>query len=128
MRLSLIIMCTIGIAFVLWGQQIVTVFGSTPEVLSLAGTAVRIAALEQASIAIVMVLNGTLRGAGDTRTPMLVTAFGVLLFRVAVVYLFAIVFGWGLAGVWLGTAVDWAGRAALVYVLFRRGKWKELAV
>ena len=128
MRLSLIIMCTIGIAFALWGQQIVTVFGSTPEVLSLAGTAVRIAALEQASIAIVMVLNGTLRGAGDTRTPMLVTAFGVLLFRVAVVYLFAIVFGWGLAGVWLGTAVDWAGRAALVYVLFRRGKWKELAV
>ena len=128
MRLSLIIMCTIGIAFALWGQQIVTIFGSTPEVLRLAGTAVRIAALEQASIAIVMVLNGTLRGAGDTRTPMLVTAFGVLLFRVAVVYLFAIVFGWGLAGVWLGTAVDWAGRAALVYVLFRRGKWKELAV
>jgi len=128
MRLSLIIMCTIGIAFALWGQQIVTIFGSTPEVLTLAGTAVRIAALEQASIAIVMVLNGTLRGAGDTRTPMLVTAFGVLLFRVVVVYLFAIVFGWGLAGVWLGTAVDWAGRAALVYVLFRRGKWKELAV
>ena len=128
MRLSLIIMCTVGIAFAIWGREIVVVFGSTPEVLDLAGTAVRIAALEQASIAVVMVLNGTLRGAGDTRTPMLVTLFGVLLFRVAVVYLFAIALDWGLAGVWLGTAVDWTGRAALIYVLFRRGKWKELEV
>lgn len=49
-----------------------------------------------------------------------VTLFGVLFFRVAVVYLFAITLGWGLAGVWLGTAVDWTGRAALMMVLFRR--------
>jgi putative MATE family efflux protein len=113
LRLSLIVMNIIGVLFAIWGRQIVTVFGSTPDVLDLAGVAVRIAALEQASISIVMVLNGTLRGAGDTRTPMLVTLFGVLFFRVAVVYLFAIVLGWGLAGVWLGTAVDWAGRSVL---------------
>lgn len=128
MRLSLIVMSAIGIAFALWGRQIVVLFGSTAEVLDLAGTAVRIAALEQATIAIVMVLSGSLRGAGDTRSPMLVTLFGVLLFRVAVVYLFAIAFGWGLAGVWLGTAADWAGRAVLIYVLFQRGKWREFAV
>lgn len=124
--LSLIVMSAIGIAFAVWGRQIVTVFGSTPEVLDMAGVAVRLAALEQGTIAIVMVLSGTLRGAGDTRTPMLVTFFGVLFFRVAVVYLFAIVLAWGLAGVWLGTAVDWAARSALVFYLFRRGRWKKL--
>ncbi|MBC8264636.1 MAG: hypothetical protein H8E47_10990 [Anaerolineales bacterium] len=44
------------------------------------------------------------------------------------VYLFAITLDWGLAGVWLGTSVDWIGRAALMVVLFRRGRWKSVRV
>lgn len=120
------LMGVMGICFALFGRQIVVIFGASPEVLNLAGLAVRISALEQVSIAVQMVLAGGLRGAGDTRTPMVVTLFGVLFFRVAVVYLFAITLGWGLAGVWLGTAVDWTGRAALMVVLFRRGGWKRV--
>jgi putative MATE family efflux protein len=117
-----------GIVFIVAGRELVTVFGATPEVLRLAGTAVQIAGLEQITIATHMVLGGALRGAGDTRTPLYVTAFGVLFFRVAVVYLFAITFGWGLDGVWLGTVVDWAGRAGLMVLLFRRGRWKSIRV
>jgi Na+-driven multidrug efflux pump len=73
-----------------------------------------------------MVTSGSLRGAGDTRAPMYGTLAGTLLFRVPAVYLFAVMLGWGLNGVWLGTAVDWTARAALVYALFRRGDWKRL--
>jgi len=121
-------MSAVALVFVFLSPPIVAVFGSTPEALALAAVAVQLAALEQPTIAITMVLNGAMRGAGDTRTPMWVTFFGVLFFRVAAVYLFAIVFGWGLAGVWLGTAADWAGRATLTYVLYRRGRWKRVQV
>lgn len=75
-----------------------------------------------------MVLAGGLRGAGDTRTPMWVTLAGTALLRLTVVYLFVVAWGWGLAGVWWGTAVDWAGRTLLIWVLFRRGKWKQVRV
>lgn len=51
---------------------------------------------------------------------------GVTLFRVPAVYLLAIVLGWGLAGVWTGTALDWTARAATSYVLYRRGRWKQV--
>ncbi len=118
----------IGAVFLLFGRSIVTIFGSTPQVLDLAGVAVRISAAELPFLSAQMVLAGGLRGAGDTRTPMWVTLFGTAFLRVAVVYLLAVVLGWGLAGVWWGTAADWAGRAALIWVLFRRGKWKKVKV
>lgn len=128
LRFALGLMGAVGVVLGLFGRQLVMIFGSTPEVLDLAGMAVRLAALEQPGIAVQMVIAGSLRGAGDTRTPMLVTLVGVLFFRVATVYLFAIVLGWGLAGVWLGTVVDWTGRALLMYVLFRLGSWRKLQV
>lgn len=126
LRLALQVMVALGVIFALFGRALVTVFGATPEVLDLAGLAVRIGALEQPSLAVLMVLSGAVRGAGDTRTPMWVSAAGVLLFRVPVVYLFAITFGWGLAGVWLGTALDWATRAVLMAWFYRRGRWKAI--
>jgi putative MATE family efflux protein len=126
LRLSLLMMGAVGVVFALFGSPLAALFGSTPEVLSLAGSAIRIGALEQLPIAIWMVTAGSLRGAGDTRAPMYGTLAGTLLFRVPAVYLFAVVLGWGLNGVWLGTAVDWTARAALVYALFRRGGWKRI--
>jgi putative MATE family efflux protein len=124
--ISGLLMSGVGVLFVLFGRSIASVFGSTPEVLDLAGVAVQIAALEQPTLAVQFVLAGSLRGAGDTRSPLYVSLVGVTLFRVPVVYLLAITLGWGLAGVWFGTVLDWAARAMTSYFLYRRGAWKRV--
>jgi putative MATE family efflux protein len=121
-------MSVTSLVFLFLNWPLVSIFGSTAEVLTLAAVAVQVGALEQIPIAVQMTLAGAMRGAGDTRTPMWVTFFGVLFFRVAAVYLFAIVLNLGLAGVWLGTAADWTGRACLMYLLYRRGRWKRVQV
>ena len=46
------------------------------------------------------------------------------MFRLGAVYLFAHVFEWGLEGVWLATALDWAARAGGLWFFFKRGPWK----
>jgi putative MATE family efflux protein len=125
---SLILMSLTGVLFVIFGQQISSVFGATGEVLLLAGMAVQISALEQPSIALQMVYGGAMRGAGDTRSPMIVSLVGVIFFRIAAVYLLAVVLELGLAGVWLGTAIDWAGRTVVMYIMYRRGRWKKLRI
>ncbi len=120
------IMGGVGLAFALFGPAIAALFGATPEVVAAAGAAIRIGALEQVPLAVMMTLSGCMRGAGDMKSPMYATLAGVLLFRVPVVYLFAVVLGWGLNGVWLGTAVDFAGRTLILYLLYRRGAWTQM--
>jgi len=75
-----------------------------------------------------MIIAGCLRGAGDTRTPMIVTLAGTLLFRVPTTYLFAITLDAGLKGVWLATTVDWSMRALIMFFLYMRGGWKTVTV
>jgi putative MATE family efflux protein len=123
---SMIFNGLLGAAFVLFARPIVSIFGSTPDVLTLAALALAISAAELPGLGIEMILAGGMRGAGDTRTPMIVTLVGVLCFRLTLVYLLAIHLGWGLAGVWWGTAIDWTMRALLLWILFLRGRWKAI--
>ncbi|MCX7920245.1 MAG: MATE family efflux transporter [bacterium] len=121
-------MLGLGIIFVSFAHSIVVLFGATPEVIRLAGLALQISALELPFLSYTMILSGCLRGAGDTKSPLYNMIVCVLLFRFGVVYLFAITFGWGLAGVWLATAIDWFGRTVGLWYVFKRGKWKLIPV
>lgn len=121
-------MSTLGVGFALFGPQIASLFQPEQDVLALAGLAVVISAAEQPFLGAEMVLAGSLRGAGDTRSPMWVTLFGAVFLRVCVVYLLAVYLDLGLAGIWWGTAIDWAGRSTLIWLLFRRGGWKRVEV
>ncbi|MCX5977200.1 MAG: MATE family efflux transporter [Coprothermobacterota bacterium] len=125
MYFSLAVLGTFGLLFLLFGRQLASLFGSTPEVIALAGIAIQLGGLEQPGLAVFNVLGGALRGAGDTRSPMLATLAGVLGARILLVYLFAFVFGWGLAGVWLATSIDWTIRAVFLILFYRQGRWKR---
>ncbi|HPS01375.1 MAG TPA: MATE family efflux transporter [Candidatus Sumerlaeota bacterium] len=119
-------MVALGSLFVALGPWGIHLFRATPEVLRLAGMAMQLSALEMPFLAAAFVLVGALRGAGDARSPLYVTLFCLVVFRIGVVYLFAITFKWGLAGVWVATAIDWAARTVGLWGFFRAGKWKTL--
>jgi putative MATE family efflux protein len=122
-------MALVGATFVTSASAIVRVFGvRDAALLASAAALVRISALELYGLCSVMILAGCLRGAGDTRTPMIVTLAGTILFRVPITYLFALALDGGLRGVWLATAVDWSMRALIMCVLYMRGRWKTVAV
>jgi putative MATE family efflux protein len=117
-------MVGLGVVFVLFAPLFVYAFGATPAVLNLAGIALQISALELPFLAFSIILSSSLRGAGDTRSPLYVTVVCIFIFRLGGVYLLAIVFGWGLPGVWLATSLDWACRSFGLWLFFRRGVWK----
>jgi putative MATE family efflux protein len=122
-------MAVLAGAFVAGGAAIVRLFGIQDAGLAgSAAAAVRISALELCGLCSVMILSGCLRGAGDTRTPMVVTLAGTVLFRVPVTYLFAISLHGGLRGIWLATAVDWSMRALIMFMFYMRGRWKVVPV
>lgn len=123
--IALLLNSVLALVFLLASRQLVQIFGSTPDVLQMAALALAISAAELPPLAVHMVLSGALAGAGDTRTPMFVTLAGVLVFRLALVYWLTIGLGLGIAGVWWGTAIDWTARAALLWLIFRSGRWRR---
>ncbi|MCF6157502.1 MAG: MATE family efflux transporter [wastewater metagenome] len=125
---ALIFMGSFGLLFLAIPEKIAMIFNPEERVLSLASICIMIAAIEQPALAIYMVYAGGLRGAGDTLSPMIITVVGTLIFLAPLAYFFGIVLGWGLSGVWFGAAIDWIGRAAAVYILYRRGRWKRIKV
>ncbi len=125
---ALSLMGFFAVIFLIFPGQMAAIFKPEPSVLSLVVACVMIAALEQPALAIYMVYSGGLRGAGDTISPMIITIVGTLCFHVPISYLFGITLGWGLAGVWFGSALDWICRAIAIYILYRRGRWKRVSV
>lgn len=73
------------------------------------------------------VYSGALRGSGDTRTPMFVSALGIWLVRLPLAYLFSRFFRLGIVGVWWAMASDITVRWAVTWWRYRRVNWQRAA-
>jgi putative MATE family efflux protein len=85
--------------------------------------ALRFLAFFQVPLVLLIVYVQALRGAGDTRYPMLFSLFGILGVRLPVAYLCGIVWQGGLTGAWIGMCTDVSFRALLAVVHYARGRW-----
>ncbi|HHY40628.1 MAG TPA: MATE family efflux transporter [Syntrophaceticus sp.] len=128
LKMALLIMGTTGLVFLFFPSLIIRIFTSSGPVLELGSFCLRIAALEQLPLAVEMVLAGALRGAGDTRTPALITILCNWLLRIPLFYLAIYVFHWGLPAIWGITVFDWFVRAVCVAVQYRRGRWQQISI
>lgn len=134
-----------GAAFVFYfgGRLLTTFFTGNPadEAGQLTTELLRIVAYSTPTLGILQILTGALRGAGDTRMPLVFTFIGLLGIRIPVAYLLAVDsltlpgtnltvegFGWGIQGAWWAMVIDVNVRAALVALRFWQGRWKGMKV
>jgi putative MATE family efflux protein len=127
-RMGASLMGAVGLLFVLFPAQIVGFFTSDPEVIALGTMPLRMVGLIQPLLAATMIFAGSLRGAGDTRWPMLATGGSIWLVRLPLAYLLALVLDWGLVGAWSALILDLCLRGLLNYLRFRSGRWKTVKV
>ena len=73
-------------------------------------------------------MAGALRGAGDTRVPILFAWAGYLGLRIPLAYLLTGPLGWGLLGAWWAMVVDLFARGAAFVVRFHGGRWQRVRV
>lgn len=66
-----------------------------------------------------------LRATGDVRYTMVVAVISMWALRIVLGYMLGVVMGFGVIGVWIGMAVDWAARGALFHFRLASGKWKN---
>ena len=117
-----------GLVFFFGGPWIMTLFSDDPEIITQGAAALKVIAFAQPGQAFGIVFAGSLRGAGDTQYPMLTTAAAMWFVRLPVAWLFGIVLGFGLVGVYFGWVVDTLVLALLNWARYRTGRWQKRRV
>ena len=89
----------------------------------------RLVALAQPALAASNIFTACLRGAGDTRVPVLITWFGFFAVRIPLAYLLTRPgVGLGLWGTWLAMFVDLHVRGLFFLGRFAGGRWRMVRV
>ena len=112
-----------GLLFVLVPATFLGFFTSSPEVVVAGIGAMIVVGVAQPAQAVIFTIGGALRGAGDTRYTLGLTVLNWFVVRFPLAVILGLVVGWGLAGVWIAVAIDYAVRAALMARRFRGGAW-----
>lgn len=98
------------------------------EVIEIGKTFLIIIGLSEPLHGVTISLSRTMQGAGYTKYPFLVTLLTWLIIRVSLSYLFAFVFDFQSTGVWMGISISTIMSGILMYIVFKRGKWKEVPI
>ena len=97
-------MCA-GLLFVSMPGWIARLFSPDPTVIHVGATLLLVAAAFQLFDGLQTVTTGALRGAGDTRTPMIANFVAYWLIGLPLGYVLGFRAGWGALGIWIGLCI-----------------------
>jgi putative MATE family efflux protein len=121
-------MSMVGVVIIAVPHALLGFFVKDPAAVE-AGTApLRAAGLVQPALAVSFILNGALRGAGDTRWPLFSRILTNWCIRLPLTWLLVFVLGFGLNGVWLAMCADFSVQAFLALWRFGSGRWETVDV
>jgi putative MATE family efflux protein len=123
---DMIIMSFIAIVFFSAAYQIMAVFNRDPKVVLLGVQFLRITTPFYIFIALGLVLNRALAGAGDTLVPMIMTLLALWGFQIPMAILLSKT-NLGVVGVWWAIALAPVLNALLILGWFEIGRWKKKA-
>jgi putative MATE family efflux protein len=125
---GVLIMTFMGALFVAVPEFFVRLATNQPELLTSAPVLLFTTGFIQPLFASYLVLSSALRGAGDTRGPMLITYLSTYCVRLPLVYLLGLHLGYGIAGVWVALSTELAVRGLLFIARYKNGRWESIRV
>jgi putative MATE family efflux protein len=143
LRIGGAVMIGMGIGFVLFAVPMFRLFcheAGTQPVIDTGVPVLRLIAVAMPALAGQIIFTSALRGAGDTRIPVLISWLGFLGIRIPLAYLLTnpvidlgwlgVIRGWnlGLYGAWVAMCVDIWVRGILMVARFASGRWKTIEV
>lgn len=126
LRPCLAVVFAVALLPLLVPQLVLGLFVADPSVLAAGSLAMRMSVLTIPASASAFVFNGALRGAGDTKFPVVVRASGTWGIRVPLALLLIPLLA--LFGGRLVMALDYTTQAGLAYWRFRSGRWRSARV
>ena len=119
-------MGSIGLLVAIYAPELAAFFlGDEPETLRLTVQMAYIMAATTPLIAIEFAIGGALRGAGDTRFPLIATIVGLIGARCTLAATFTIL-GWPVVWVYAAMIAEAVVKGGMLVARFRSGRWKTI--
>jgi len=128
LMMTSIISISISLITVLFGRYLMRMFTTDPVVIRMGGDYLMIIGSTYLLFSTMFVINGLLRGAGDTLVPMFISLFSLWVIRIPVAYFLSKNTSLGVLGIWWSIPIGWFSGMVLYYWYYRLGKWKTRAV
>ena len=113
-----------GALFFAFSANLISIFNTHPSIIKLGSEYLKITSLSYIFIAPALVLGRSLMGAGDTISPLLISAFTLLGIQIPLALILPNHLHIGLSGVWWAILVSSVLQGILTCFWFNRGRWK----
>jgi len=127
-KYNVIFMLIVSVVFFFLGDWLASFFTDDIAIREVAKTALHILAVGFVFYGIGMVMINAFNGAADTWTPTWINLFGFWFFQIPLAYLLALHFEMGPTGVFISVPVAETAITIAAFILFKRGKWKQVKV
>lgn len=122
------IMTALGVVFIAIPEQLVHLYTDKQVFLDNAPQLVRICGFVQFFFGSALVLQGAMRGAGDTRTPAILSNTLTWLVRLPAAFILGYVFELGLAGIWYALCGELLIRGLVFITRYLGDAWLKVKV
>ncbi|MDH7603134.1 MAG: MATE family efflux transporter [Armatimonadota bacterium] len=123
---AMFIMSSVALLFLLVPEWLARRFTQEASVVPLVVSYLRINAVSEPFLALSMVLRGALQGAGDTRTPAVISVGTMWVLRLPMAYLLARTLGFGAVGAWIAMSATTCFSGILMALWFKWGTWRSI--
>jgi len=123
-----VISVAISIITLFFGRYLMWMFSADDRVIEMGREYLMIIGGSYILFSAMFVVNGVLRGAGDTLIPMFITLFSLWVIRIPVAHFLSISPGTGITGVWWSVPIGWLTGLILSYLYYLSGRWKTKTV
>lgn len=123
-RTALLIMAAVCSVGILLREPLIGLFTDNPEIISICSDIILINCVLELGRTTNLVMIASMRGAGDVYFPTACAIFSNWFLSVLGSYLFAVVFGMGIYGLWIALAADECVRGILMLLRWKNGRWR----
>lgn len=124
----------ITVLILLFGRYLMEIFTSTPELVELSFSMMKILAVGYIAMEVTQCLSGVMRGAGDTVTPMWISMVTTVVVRIPLAYAISYFTRTpqlprgNSACIYVSLLISWVLGAGITALCYRAGRWKKKAL
>ncbi len=127
LRYTMALMGVVSIFMVSIPHQLASLFSDHEATIEQASIYLIIVGLSQFPLAMELVLSGALRGAGDTKTPLIINLVSFWLVRIIPAFTLSYYFDTVIV-VYLAMIADTTLKAIILWIVFKQEKWQKIKI